>query len=66
MKNIVTFAQNETCFNAQLQMDTNEHKTTLPCGYTHEQMEASLQTAEADYQNGRCVNHSSICERYGV
>lgn len=38
----------------------------LPCAYTHEQMESSLRESEADYQNGRFVSHSSICERYGV
>ena len=38
----------------------------LPCAYTYEQMESSLREAEADYQNGRHVSHSSICERYGV
>ena len=38
----------------------------LPCTYTNEQMEMSLREAEADYQNGNFVSHSSICERYGV
>ena len=38
----------------------------LPCAYTQEQMEISLREAEADYQNGRFVSHSTICERYGV
>ena len=38
----------------------------LPCAYTYEQMESSLREAEADYQEGRHVSHSSICERYGV
>ena len=38
----------------------------LPCAYTYEQMEMSLREAEADYQNGNFVSHSSICERYGV
>ena len=38
----------------------------LPCAYTYEQMESSLREAEADYENGRHVTHSSICERYGV
>ena len=38
----------------------------LPCAYTYEQMEMSLREAEADYQNGNYVSHSSICERYGV
>ena len=38
----------------------------LPCAYTYEQMESSLREAEADYQEGRYVSHSSICERYGV
>lgn len=38
----------------------------LPCAYTYEQMESSLREAEADYENGRHVSHSSICERYGV
>ena len=38
----------------------------LPCAYTYEQMESSLRGAEADYQNGSHVSHSSICERYGV
>ena len=41
---------------------TNE----ILCAYTHEQMEVSLLEAEDDYQNGRFVSHSSICERYGV
>lgn len=39
-------------------------KALLP--YTHEQMEASLLEAEDDYQNGRFVSHSSICERFGI
>ncbi len=39
---------------------------SLPCAYTYEQMESSLHEAEADYQNGHYVSHSSICERYGV
>lgn len=47
-------------------MDTIEQKIVFPCVYTHEQMEASLREAEADYQIGRYVSHSSICERYGV
>ena len=34
----------------------------LPCAYTYEQMEMSLREAEADYQNGNFVCHSSICE----
>jgi hypothetical protein len=38
----------------------------LPCAYTHEQMESALREAEADYQNGHYVSHSSICEHYGV
>lgn len=38
----------------------------LPCAYTYEQMEMSLHEAEADYQNRRFVNHSTIRERYGV
>ncbi len=38
----------------------------LPCTYTHEQMESALLEAEKDYQNGRFVSHSSICERYGI
>ena len=38
----------------------------LPCAYTYEQMESSLREAEADYQNGRHLSHSFICERYGV
>ena len=38
----------------------------LPCAYTYEQMESSLHEAEVDYQKGRHVSHSSICERYGV
>ena len=38
----------------------------IPCAYTQEQMEMSLREAEADYQNGRYLSHSSICERYGV
>ena len=40
--------------------------SSLPCAYSHEQMEASLREAENDFQNGRFVSHSSICERYGV
>lgn len=39
---------------------------TLPCAYTREQMEMSLREAEADYQSGNYLSHSSICERYGV
>ena len=38
----------------------------LACAYTYEQMESSLREAEADYQSGNFVSHSSICERYGV
>lgn len=38
----------------------------LPCAYTYEQMEKSLREAEADYQNGHYLSHSSICKRYGV
>jgi hypothetical protein len=38
----------------------------LPCTYTHEQMEASLREEETDYQNGRFVSQSTICERYGI
>ena len=38
----------------------------LPCAYTYEQMEMSLREAEADYQNGRFVSHTSIRERYGI
>lgn len=37
----------------------------LPCSYSHEQMEAALREAEIDFQNGRYVSHSSICDRYG-
>ena len=40
--------------------------SSLPCAYSHEQMEESLREAENDFQNGRFVSHSSICERYGV
>lgn len=40
--------------------------SSLPCVYTHEQMEVSLQAAETDFQNGNFESHSSICERYGV
>lgn len=40
--------------------------TLLPCAYTHEQMESVLQESEVDYQNGRFVSHSSVCERYDV
>ena len=29
-------------------------------------MESALLEAEKDYQNGRFVSHSSICERYGI
>lgn len=38
----------------------------LPCTYTHDQMETVLREAETDYQNGRFVSQSSICERYGI
>lgn len=38
----------------------------LPCAYTHDQMEAALREAETDYQKGRFVSHSTICERYGI
>ena len=38
----------------------------LPCTYTHEQMEAALREAETDYQAGRFVSQSTICERYGI
>ena len=40
--------------------------SSLPCAYTHEQMEVSLQAAETDFRNGNYESHSSICERYGV
>lgn len=40
--------------------------SSLPCAYTHEQMEVSLQAAETDYQKVNFESHSSICERYGV
>lgn len=66
MENIVTFAPNKACFDEQLHMDTIDQNIVFPCAYTHEQMEASLLEAEDDYQNGRFVSHSSICERYGV
>ncbi|MBR3699764.1 MAG: hypothetical protein IKM85_09640 [Bacteroidales bacterium] len=66
MKNMVTFANDNACFTEQLHMDTIEQKIAFPCSYTQEQMEASLREAEEDYQNGRCVSHSSICERYGI
>ena len=39
---------------------------SFPCKYTKEQMEFSLNEAEADYQKGNIVSHSSICERYGI
>lgn len=39
---------------------------SLPCAYSHEQMEASLLEAENDFQNGQYVSHTSICERYGI
>ena len=38
----------------------------LPCAYNQEQMESALREAETDYQNGRFVSHSSVCELYGV
>lgn len=38
----------------------------LPCAYTHDQMETVLREAETDYQNGRFVSHSTICDRYGI
>ena len=38
---------------------------SLPCTYTHQQMEAALRQAEADFQNGNYVSHSSIKARYG-
>ena len=40
--------------------------SSLPCAYTYEQMEVSLQAAETDFRNGNYESHSSICERYGV
>ena len=40
--------------------------SSLPCAYSHEQMEASLQEAETDFQNGSFVSHSSICDRYDI
>ena len=38
----------------------------LPCIYTHEQMETALLEAETDYQAGRFVSQSTLCERYGL
>ena len=38
----------------------------LPCTYTYEQMESALREAEVDYENGRYVSQSTICERYGI
>jgi len=38
----------------------------LPCTYTYEQMESALREAEVDYQNGRFISQSTICERYGI
>lgn len=40
--------------------------SSLPCAYSHEQMEASLQEAETDFQNGNFVSHSSICDLYDI
>lgn len=37
---------------------------SLPCAYSHQQMEAALRQAETDFQNGNYVSHSSIKERY--
>jgi len=38
----------------------------LPCTYTYEQMESALREAEVDYQNGRFISQSTMCERYGI
>ena len=45
---------------------TQQKGSSLPCAYTHQKMEASLRQAEADFQNGDYVSHSSIKARYGV
>ena len=38
----------------------------LPCTYSYEEMESSLNEAEADYQKGNTESHETICKRYGV
>ena len=45
---------------------TQQKGSSLPCAYSHKQMETSLRQAEADFQNGDYVSHSSIKVRYGV
>lgn len=39
---------------------------SLPCTYNQEQMELSLNEAEADYQKMNTESHETICKRYGV
>ena len=43
---------------------TQQRGISLPCVYSHQQMEAALHQAETDFQNGDYVSHSSIKERY--
>lgn len=78
MKNMTTFALrfmpndefNMTTQGSQIQqyetLSSILSGSSLPCAYTHEQMEVSLQAAETDFQNGNFESHLSICERYGV
>ena len=68
MTNMTTFAlvkrrNNDLSGKALKQQELQIQR---PCVYSHEQMEESLRDAEADYQEGRFMSHSSICERYGV
>ena len=68
MNNITTFALINRQDNDFIVMTLKQQESQLeqPCVYSHEQMEESLREAEADYQEGRYMSHSSICERYGV
>jgi DUF1680 family protein len=68
MTNMTTFAlinrrYNDLIGKALKQQESQEQR---PCVYSHEQMEEALREAEADYQEGRYLSHSSICERYGL
>lgn len=68
MTNMTTFAlvkrRNNDLIGKALKQQ--ESQIQRPCVYSHEQMEESLWKAEVDFQEGRYLSHSSICERYGV
>jgi hypothetical protein len=68
MTNMTTFAlinrRNNDLIGVALKQQKSQKQRS--CVYSHEQMEESLQEAEMDYQEGRYLSHSSICERYGL